>query len=323
MMKQRYYIVLSIILLVIQLSACAPSNSVAVINRPLRVEYVNRWGDYTLLVAQELGLFEKYSVDVELVHFDVFSEAIPAIATGAVDAGIVGVSDTININENSSVKIIAICDDGGTNYVVASPNIIAPEDLKGKKIGVPLGSIYELFILQTLSEGGLTSHDVTLINTDVEDVPASIGSSIDAGYVGDPYASNILAAGGSVLFRSNETNTISPNVIVFREDVIQQRPEEIRAFLKAWFDAVEFRKANPDQANAIIAKKLNMDISAISENSFLYSIKENKLFVSSEEIYGTSKLSTAIKTNADFLVRIGALSKKPAPDQLTDISFIP
>lgn len=323
MMKQKVSRYLYILLLVALLTACVPSNPAVVNTRPLRVEYTNRWGDYTILVAQELGLFKKYDVDIEPVYFNVFSEAIPALATGAVDGGLVGVGDTININENSPVKIIAVYDDGGTNYVISSPEIDTTADLKGKKIGVPIGSIYELFIIQTLSEGGLTTRDVTLVNTQVEDVPNRLGSSIDAAYAWDPFASNVVAAGGNILFKSSENNSISPDVIVFREEVIQQRPGDIQAFLKAWFEAVEYRKANPEQANAIIAKSFEVEVNTLIENSYIYTLKDNRFFFSSQEIYDTSRLSNAIKTNADFLIRIGALSKKPAPNQLIDLSFIP
>jgi NitT/TauT family transport system substrate-binding protein len=290
---------------------------------PLRVEYTNWWGDYTLLVAQELGLFEKYNVSVEPVYFGVFSEALPALATGSIDGGLFGIGDAINTNASSAIKIVAIYDDGGTNYIVSSANILSAAELKGKKVGVPLGSVYELYVLETLKKGGLTTRDVTLVNTEVEDLPNSLGFTIDAGYASDPIASDVIASGGNLLFKSSETNSINPDAIVFREDVVQQRPEDIQAFLQAWFEAVDYRKSNPEQANQIVAKALDMTVDELKEDSYIYTTKDNRFFISSQEIYGTSRLSAAINTNSEFLISIGALSKKPDLDQLIDLSYIP
>lgn len=309
--------------LVAILASCASFQPVEEKLPPLRVEYTYWWGDFTILVAQELGLFEKYNVQVEPVYFDVFSEALPALATGAVDGGLFALGDTLNTNDNSPIKIVAVYDDGGTNYVVGSPEILTPADLKGKKIGVTLGTIYELFVMETLKQGGLTTRDVTLINTEVEDVPENLGTTIDAGYAWDPFASDALAAGGTLLFKSSEINTINPDVIVFSADVVQQRPEDIRAFLKAWFEAVEYRKSNPDEANQIIAKALEVSIDEISEDSYIYTAQDNKSAITDQASSGSTKLDEAINANAEFLIRIGALSKIPAFDQLIDPSYIP
>lgn len=309
--------------LVAVLASCASTRLAQKELPPLRVEYGNRWGDFTILVAEKLGYFEKYNVKVEPVYFGVFSEALPALATGSIDGGLFSIGDAISINNSSPVKIVAIYDDGGTNYVVSSPEIVSAADLKGKKVGVPLGSIYELFVLETLREGGLTSRDVTIINTKVEDVPSSLGSTIDAGYAWDPFASEILASGGNLLFKSSDTNSINPDAIIFGDDVIQERPEDVRSFLHAWFDAVEYRKSNPEQANQIIAEALGVKIEEIREDTYIYTTKDNRFFTSSQEIYGVSRLGEAIKTNSEFLIKIGALSKQPKLDQLVDLSYIP
>jgi NitT/TauT family transport system substrate-binding protein len=67
-----------------------------------------------------------------------------------------------------------------------------------------------------------------------------------------------------------------PDVIVFSESVVRDRPQEIQAFLQTWFEAVERWKANPDEGSAVIAKTLNLDPKTVSlEGIQLLGMAEN------------------------------------------------
>lgn len=303
-------------------AACAPAQSAEADLPPLRVEYTFWWGDYNLLVAQELGLFQKYGVEVEPVYFDVFSEALPALAASSIDGGLFAADDVINTNDKTPLKVVAVYDDGGYSYIVGAPEIQVPSDLKGKRIGVNLGTLGELFVMELLEQGGLTMRDVTLIDTSVEAVPTNLGITIDAGYVWDPYASDLLEDGSSLLLKSGGTQSITPDLIIFRASVVEERPDDIRAFLKAWFEAGEFRRTNPQEANEIIAKVMGISLEEISEDSYLYSAEENRILFS-----GTSPdvidLRNALEANTEFLVRIGSLSKIPNLDTLLDPTYLP
>ena len=313
----------SVISLVAILASCTYFQPVEEKLPPLRVEYTNWWGDFTILVAQELGLFKKYGVDVEPVYFEVLSSALPELATGSVDGGLFSLDEALITDSKSALVLVALYDDGGYNYVVGSSEIKTPADLRGRKIGVNLGTIGELFVMRALIEGSLTTRDVVLIDTDAEDIPSAIGSEIDAGYAGDPYASEVLAAGGNLLYRSGGTNSITPNAIVFRKDVVQQRPDDIRAFLQAWFEAVDYRNANPEQANQLIASAMRVSVDEIAVNSTLFTAKDNGALFSDQPSAGQTNLKKALNTNAEFLIRIGALSKKPIQNELIDPGYLP
>jgi NitT/TauT family transport system substrate-binding protein len=320
MKKQKMWLLTSLLCIAALIAACAPARSADL--PPLRVEYAFWWGDFNLLVAQELGLFKKYGVEVEPVYFEVFSEALPALAASSIDGGLFVADDAISTNDKTPLKVVAVYDDGGYGYVVGVPEIQKPSDLKGKRIGVNLGSIGELFIMETLEQGGLTLRDVTLIDMSVEAVPTTLGTSIDAGFVWDPYASDLLADGSSLLLKLGGTQTITPDVIVFRASVVEERPDDIRAFLKAWFEAVEFRRANPQKANEIIAGVLGVPVEELSEDSYMYSAEENQTLFS-----GTSTdvrdIKTVMEANIEFLIRIGSLSKIPNLDTLLDPTYLP
>lgn len=115
------------------LASCAGLSTTPVPASPLRIEFTQWWGDYTLLVAQEKGFFEKYGVQVEPVYYDIFSKTYPDLASGQLDGALIAVGDTININRSSPMTIIAVYDNGGDDAVIVGPEINSIEDLKEKQ----------------------------------------------------------------------------------------------------------------------------------------------------------------------------------------------
>lgn len=303
-------------------TACAANQSANIQKEPLRIEYTNWWGDYTLLVAQEQGLFEKYGVTVEPVLYETYSDSYSDLAAGLLDGGLFVLGDAININDKSPLKVVAVYDDGGVDYIIGASNIRNIADLKGKKIGVDISSAGELVVLQALKQGGLKVEDVTLVDMSVEELPDNLGNTVDAGYSWDPYASEALENGANILYKGGGANTIGPDVIVFNANTLEKRSEDIRSFLKAWFEAVEYRNANPESANQIISAKTGFSIDALTVDSQLYTLQENIVLLSDQAPQDMINLTNAFNANAEFLLDLGVLSKQPDKNHFIDSSFL-
>jgi NitT/TauT family transport system substrate-binding protein len=312
---------IAILCLVIGLTSCSLNQTVTA-KEPLRVEYTLWWGDYTLLVAQEQGLFEKYGISVEPVFYEAYSDSYSDLAAGIIDGGLFSLDNAIDTNDKSPIKAVAIYDDGGIFYFIGNEDVRNISDLKGKKVGVEIGSSGELLLTEALAKGGLTLNDITLMDATVESIPNMLGSSIDAGLVWEPYASEARAKGGNILFQSGGAKTITPDLIVFNANTLQSRPEDIRAFLKAWFEAVDFRNANPQEANQIISAKTGQSIDKITEDSRIYTLQENIVLFSDQTPENMINLKTAFNTNVDFLLRLGVLRNQPDINQFIDSSFL-
>ncbi len=291
---------------------------------PLVVEFTAWWGDYTLIIAQEKGLFEKHGVKVEPVYYESFSLALPDLAAGQVDGGLFAIGDALNVARHADLRVVAIYDNGSFNTVVSVPEVGLVKDLVGKRVGVQVGTSYELLISEMLASAGLKMSDVILVNIDPEDVPSSLGKTIDAGFIYEPYTSVAVARGNNLLLRTTEFIGLYPDVIVFRNSVVRERGDDIRAFLKAWFEAVEFRRQYPDEARQIIADYFNTTIDEISPDNTLeiLGLEDNyEMFKpeanSNRSIYRTARL------NADFLIRMGVLSAQPDIETLLSPAYLP
>ena len=291
---------------------------------PLVVEFTAWWGDYTIIIAQEKGLFEKHGVKVQPVYYDTFSLALPDLAAGQIDGGLFAIGDAINVSRHTDLKVVAVYDNGSFNTVVSVPEIGQIRDLAGKRIGVQVGTSYELLISEMLASAGLKMSDVALVNIDPENVPSSLGKTIDAGFIYEPYTSEAIAKGNNLLLKSTEFIGLYPDVIVFRASVVRERGEDIRAFLKAWFEAVEYRRQNPAEAQQVIADYFNTSFNEITPDDSLeiLSLQDNYEIFKPEENTNRSIYRTA-RLNADFLVRIGVLSTQPDVKALISPDYLP
>lgn len=293
-------------------------------NEPLMVEFTAWWGDYTIIIAQEKGLFEKYGVKVQPVYYETFSLALPDLASGQIDGGLLAIGDAINVAKHAEVRAVAVYDNGSLNTVVSVPEISQVRDLVGKRVGVQVGTSYELLISEMLASAGLKMSDVSLVNIDPEDVPSSLGKTIDAGFIYEPYTSEAVARGNNLLVKSAEFIGLYPDVIVFRNAVVRERGEDIRAFLKAWFEAVEFRRQYPAEARQIIADYFNASIDEITPDDALeiLGLQDNYEMFKPEENAKRSIYRTA-RLNAGFLVRMGVLSTEPDMEILLTPAYLP
>lgn len=291
---------------------------------PLRVEFTEWWGDYNLVIAQQKGFFQKHDVPVELVYYPVYARALPDLAARRIDGGLFSIGDAISVSKYTDIKAVAVYDNGSYNTIVSVPEIKRIRDLTGKRIGVQIGSTYELLISDMLASVGMSLSDVTLVNVVPEDVPDSLGQTIDAGFVYEPYTSEALSRGNNLLMRSQEFVGLYPDVIVFNAAIVNERPQDIRAFLRAWFEAVEFRRQNPTEARQIIADYFQKPLAEIRPDDGLeiFGLEDNYDLFSTQTARKRSIYQTA-QLNADFLVRIGVLPTAPDLNILLTPEYLP
>lgn len=321
MTKRVWHLVCWFLIAALILPGCAAVAAPQENHSPLRVEWTNWEGDYTILIAKEKGFFEKNGVEVEPVFYETFTNALTDITVNRIDAGLFAINDLISASRLGDVTAVAVYDSGGSSTVVARSEIRTVLDLRGKRIGVTMNSYNEMFVRQMLLETGVSVKDVTLVDVPPEDIPDRLSDDLDAGYVWAPYDDVAVKNGHKVLFSSESFASLSPDVIVFRDEILEERPEDVRAFLKAWFEAAEYRLAHPEECNLIIAEKTNQTIEdvALSGSVQIYVQQDNlALFdkAAANTIYHIADV------NMQFLVNQGQVTTAPKIDEILDPSFL-
>jgi NitT/TauT family transport system substrate-binding protein len=291
---------------------------------PIRVEYTQWWGDYTLLVAQEKGFFAEYGVEVEPAYYEIFSDAYPDLAAGQLDAALLSTGDAMSVNRYTPIQIIGLEDDGGYMPIVANPEIKSLVDLRGKSVGTLVGTQYELIVTEMLASAGMTTADITISNLDPEDIPDALANGeIQAGFTWEPYTSQAIKKGAHIIYPMNNTLRLLPDAIIFRQSVIDQRPQDVQAFMRAWFKAVDYRLNYPEETRQIAAKYIGVPVEQIepdpSQKIFTY---EDNLALFTQSSTEANSIFNVMQKNAAYLIFNGSLAIMPDVKSIVTPRFL-
>jgi NitT/TauT family transport system substrate-binding protein len=313
-----------LILAAVLLSACSGTGGSTVEEKtPLRVAWSLWPGYYPLAIAVEKGFFEKHGVQVEPVFYNLYNNQLPDLASGMLDGAFTTLSDTMFDSISSSVKVVLVVDNSaGADQIVAGVDITSPADLRGKRIGVSSTAVSgQLLIRQMLEKNGVSPTDVTFVDVPPEGVPGAIPNLIDAGYTYDPFTSAALAKGGKVIYTSADSPGLIVDVLSMRKEIVRDRPEDVKAFIAAWQEALQYWKDNRDDGNAIIAKATGLkpeEVAPVGVN--LFDLNANlKTFTPGTD--STSVYFTA-QNSLTFLANSGEVTNPVKINELLDPSFL-
>ncbi|ADG81473.1 ABC transporter substrate-binding protein [Thermincola potens] len=295
--------------------------------QPIRIALSPWPGWIPWYLVEEKGFFKKYGVNVELKWFPVYSDSLQALATGQVDANSQTLSDTLApVSKGLPLKVVLVNDNSfGGDGVVAKPQYKTMADLKGKKVATELGTIDHLLLITGLDKYGLQESDVQYTNMTVNDAgPAFIAGNLDAAVLWEPFLTKAVKEGkGKIIFSSKDTPGLIPDLLVFNEKTLKERPEDVKKILMAWFDAMEWWKQNPEEAIQIMAKRADT-----SPEDYKQSVQSVKIFTLEDNIKAFTKAEsmeylgyTGLKT-AKFLKSKNMLDTIPDVEKILDDSFI-
>jgi NitT/TauT family transport system substrate-binding protein len=133
-------------------------------------------------VAIDKGWLKQAGLDINFEWFD-YSASIDAFAAGKIDGDFVTNGDALVTGANGARNIVILATDysNGNDMVVARPGIKSIQDLRGRKVGVEVGLVDHLLLLDGLKKAGMTQNDVVLVNSKTNETPQVLASGqVDA-----------------------------------------------------------------------------------------------------------------------------------------------
>jgi NitT/TauT family transport system substrate-binding protein len=293
---------------------------------PLRVALIPWIGWSSAHVAQEKGFFKEAGIEVQQIKFQTVSEVNTALLAKKVDLAWLVAGDLIVLTDKApDLKFIYASDYSGDVDAIVGYGINTGADLKGKKVAredIP----YEVVFTNTYLESvGLTEKDVQLLSLPVPDGTAAfIAGKVDAVTTYEPFIGKALKGrpGAKILYTAKGTNII-PNGLAGSLAVMQQRKQDVLAYLRAIDKATKFAKDNPKEANEIVAKWVGITPDEIADQMTrikLFDIASNKavVFNSSDKLNVINSIDSA----APILVKAGKATKTTPGKDLVDDSFV-
>lgn len=167
--------------------------------------------------------------------------------------------------------------------------------LKGKKIGVTVGSINHLYLLAVLEDLGMTTDDVEIINTAAPDMAVALQTSgIDAAIIWDPWPLLILDQVEGAYQASRGGGHIGfVGYIVAKRAFAEENPEIVEKFLTARAGADQWMRQNPDDAAAVASRWMSSLDPAIAKKAMANNVKQLDARISA---CNYAALDSAVKT---------------------------
>ena len=304
------------------LAACGGAPAEEANKTPLRIA-VNLWpGLYPAAIAQEQGFFAKHNVQVEIHYYESYPQTYADLVVGKVDGLSAIVGDMLLINNQTKLKFVFPVDaSDGADVFIVGPDIQNAADLKGKRLGVGFGTYGELYVRTLLEQNGIALTDVSLVNAPAESAVEAYASQVDAIHTYEPYASETLNKGGHVFSTSSETPNLMLGAMTFPASLVEERPEDIQAFTDAWYEAVDWMYAHPDEVPAVVAKAFGIPADYVwFGGDKVFTLAEAKSLMQPGNDYSSAYFVT--QQYIDFLATSGALTTKPKVEDLIDPSFV-
>lgn len=294
-------------------------------SEPLKVTLPTWTGYGPLFLAKEKGFFKKNGIDVELSIVEGLGERKQALASGKIDGMATALDVQVSLAASKiPVQVVWLLDDSyGGDGILVKNGINDVKDLKGKKMAFEVGSTSHMLALTALKQGGLSEKDVEVVPMSAGDAGAAFAAGkVDAAVTWEPWLSKGSEANGKVLLTTKDLPGIIVDTISFKEDVIKNRPEDVKAFVKAMGEAMNYWKENKDDADKIMAKGLKIDekefVATETGLKFLTDVDNKKLFGSESNkgsIYQSAE--NAIK----FYKEQNIIKEEPKVEDVINPSF--
>jgi NitT/TauT family transport system substrate-binding protein len=307
----EFRILLLLLLTLFSLSSCfQESNSGPM--ESIRLGTVLLEPSVPIFVAQERNFFSVNNLDVAIKYYDVGLNAAKGVLNGEVDLS-TPVAEYVlvgRIFEKKELKAVASIDKVDYAFVAGRKDrgINAISDLKGKKIGVVRGTILDFQLGRFLDLHGLSIRNVELVNGTLKQSADAIArGDIDAVMSIPPFIGDVQAQLGdnAVLWPAQNSQPFHSLVLGLNE-WIAQHPVAVERFLKAMRQAEDYIAQNPDQAKAILKKRLNFTDDEVdrvwSQNQFALSLDQS--------------LIAAMEDEARWMIKNGLTTEKDIPDFL-------
>ncbi len=271
---------------------------------PLKIGYSDWPGWVAWEIAIEKEMFKEVGVDVEFEWFD-YVASMDAFAAGQLDAVAMTNGDALVTGATGAQSVMILVNDysNGNDMIVAKPGIKSVKDLKGKKVGVEIGFVGHLLLLNALEKNGMTEKDVELVNVPTNETPQVLASGdVDAIVAWQPNSGQALnlVPGSTRIYSSADEPGLIYDVLAVSPSSLAARKSDWGKVLKAWYMAVSYLNdpATREEAISIMAARVGLppeEYKGFIDGTKILTLDEAKAFLGKGDgfgsLYGSSKIS--------------------------------
>lgn len=240
------------LMLLMSLTACSISNQGAVIDdkKPAQTLNFGAIGSVEvvpIIIADENGYFEKEGIDVNFQSFKSAKDRDAALQSGSLDGIICDeVAITLYQNADFDVKLTGLTD--GNFMLIANPEsgIKSISEMKGKSVAISEKTCIEYTLDTILEKNSLDPKNIE--KSMVPAIPTRLEmlrtNKVNAALLPEPFSTLAIKDGGVLLGSANDSG-IYTSVTAFTQEAINAKSAEIKAFFRAYNQAVDYVNSTP------------------------------------------------------------------------------
>jgi NitT/TauT family transport system substrate-binding protein len=237
---------------------------------PLIVSYSSFTGNRApFWIAKEIGLYEKYGLDVKLVNIAAGSVSLTALLAGNVHLTTDSSSGVVSAGARGA-PVVTVSTNGALPYqLIALPTIKSPGELRGKIVGSSrIGAGTDFLLRRILAKLALVpGKDVSLIPTGISEsekrIQLMFQGKIDATIGESDKVFQFAELGGqklSVLGEPRDFGVPAPgSEINSTRQVIKELHPRLKAFFMAYSEAIAVGRKNRELTYQVFRKYMRID----------------------------------------------------------------
>ena len=271
---------------------------------PLKIGYSDWPGWVAWEIAIDKQWFKEEGVDVKFEWFD-YVASMDAFAAGKLDAVTMTNGDALVTGATGAKSVMILINDysNGNDMIIGAPGINSLKDLKGKKIGVEVGFVDHLLLLNGLEKLGMKESDVELVNVPTNETPQVLASGeVSAVGAWQPSSGEALklVPGSKPIYTSADEPGLIYDVLAVSPESLASRRDDWKKVIKVWYRAVAYLKdpKTHDDAVKIMAARVGLapeEYAKFIDGTKILTLDEAKKFLPKADgfksIYGSTKIA--------------------------------
>jgi NitT/TauT family transport system substrate-binding protein len=228
-------------------------------------------------IAQEVGIFPKYGIDMEPIYFGGGMNSIAAVTSNSVQFLAAGATATVGARLGGiDIMILSVQSNKFDYSVFAAPEIKTVQDLKGKIVtgtrpGASADSALRLYLKQNGLEPDKDVIFISVAESQQGRLNALMRGSVSGTVLAPPFSNIARQAGYRELVDLRKTDLeYAGNSIAANVPYIKSHSQLVENFLKGYIEALYFFRSQKERTIAGIMKFLKLNDRSRAEQGYDY-----------------------------------------------------
>jgi len=270
-------ILTAIAVIALTVNACQPEKQAGPPEK-VTIAYSTSFSAVLVHIAFTKGYFGEEGLDATPQPHASGKEALQSVLEGKAD--LATVADTpimFAIMNGKKISTLAVIQTTNNEAIVARRDrgIAKPSDLKGKKIGLTLGTAGDFFADSFLLAHGIDRKHVKIIDLKPDEMAAALGvGKVDAVSAWNPTLIQLkkeLGNQGIIFFGESLYTEIF--CVVAGQEYVKKNPAAIKKVLRALLQAETFVQQQPEEARRLVAEFIKTDKVILDETWDIFTFR--------------------------------------------------